>query len=177
MSDITLDFSREEYQERIAKTRIAMESYGVDLLIVTDPSNMAWLTGYDGWSFYVHQAVLLALDGEPIWFGRGQDAPGAKRTVFMDHANVIDYPDHYVQSTERHPMDFLCDLLKQRAFGKATIDFAKKIDPLWAQFTITVPYPGTPMFIELERKGQIRTYDWSRYNMDRGIDWFTFLQT
>ena len=50
------------------------------------------------------------------------------------------------------------------AESQATIDFAKKIDPLWAQFTITVPYPGTPMFIELERKGQIRTYDWSRYN-------------
>ncbi|MDJ0811052.1 MAG: radical SAM protein [Desulfobacterales bacterium] len=48
--------------------------------------------------------------------------------------------------------------------SQATIDFAKKIDPLWAQFTITVPYPGTPMFIDLERKGQIRTYDWSRYN-------------
>jgi Xaa-Pro aminopeptidase len=33
-----------------------MEAKGVDLLIVSDPSNMAWLTGYDGWSFYVHQA-------------------------------------------------------------------------------------------------------------------------
>jgi len=45
-----------------------------------------------------------------------------------------------------------------------TIAFAKKIDPLWAQFTITVPYPGTQMFNELDRTGQIRTYDWSRYN-------------
>ena len=39
------------------------------LLIVSDPSNMTWLTGYDGWSFYVHQAVLLALEGEPVWVG------------------------------------------------------------------------------------------------------------
>lgn len=45
-----------------------------------------------------------------------------------------------------------------------TIAFAKKINPLWAQFTITVPYPGTKMFDDLDRKGQIRTYDWSRYN-------------
>lgn len=45
-----------------------------------------------------------------------------------------------------------------------TIAFAKKIDPLWAQFTITVPYPGTQMFDELDRAGQIRTYDWRRYN-------------
>ena len=39
----------------LQKTRKAMEKRGIDLLIVTDPSNMAWLTGYDGWSFYVHQ--------------------------------------------------------------------------------------------------------------------------
>ena len=56
---------------------------GIDLLIVTDPSNMHWLTGYDGWSFYVHQCVLVPPDGEPIWYGRGQDANGAKRTAYL----------------------------------------------------------------------------------------------
>lgn len=46
----------------------------------------------------------------------------------------------------------------------ATIDFAKKIDPLWAQFTITIPYPGTKMFNDLDKAGEIRTYDWTKYN-------------
>ena len=86
-----------------------MQARGIELLIVSDPSNMAWLTGYDGWSFYVHQCVLLAQDGAPVWFGRGQDANGARRTVFMDDADIHGYPDHYVQSTERHPMDYLAD--------------------------------------------------------------------
>jgi radical SAM superfamily enzyme YgiQ (UPF0313 family) len=45
-----------------------------------------------------------------------------------------------------------------------TVFFAKKLDPLWAQFTITVPYPGTKMFDDLDKSGQIRTYDWSKYN-------------
>ncbi|CAM2170924.1 Ectoine hydrolase [Burkholderia latens] len=102
-----LAFERSEYAARIAKTRTAMQRAGIDLLIVTDPTNMAWLTGYDGWSFYVHQCVLLAMDGEPVWYGRGQDANGAKRTVFMAHDNIVGYPDHYVQSTARHPMDYL----------------------------------------------------------------------
>src|SRR4029079_4506548 len=104
---VRLPFERSEYDARIAKTRRAMQQAGVDLMIVSDPTNMAWLTGYDGWSFYVHQCVLLALDGEPVWFGRGQDANGAKRTVFMQHEQIIGYPDHYVQSAERHPMDHL----------------------------------------------------------------------
>ena len=103
-----LNFSQNEYDSRIKKTRKAMFEREIELLIVTDPSNMAWLTGYDGWSFYVHQCVVLTLDGEPVWFGRSQDANGAKRTCFMSHDNIIGYPDHYVQSTERHPMDYLC---------------------------------------------------------------------
>ncbi|WP_175924171.1 ectoine hydrolase DoeA [Burkholderia latens] len=102
-----LAFERSEYAARIAKTRTAMQRAGIDLLIVTDPTNMAWLTGYDGWSFYVHQCVLLPMGGEPVWYGRGQDANGAKRTVFMAHDNIVGYPDHYVQSTARHPMDYL----------------------------------------------------------------------
>ncbi len=110
-------FARAEYDQRIAKTRAAMAAHGVELLIVTDPSNMGWLTGYDGWSFYVHQCVLLAPDGEPLWYGRGQDANGAKRTVFMADDQIIGYPDHYVQSTERHPMDYLAGILESRGWG------------------------------------------------------------
>jgi ectoine hydrolase len=84
MTNATLHFPRaEEYDARIAKTRAAMAERGLDLIIVSDPSNMGWLTGYDGWSFYVHQAVLLGLEGEPVWWGRGMDANGAYRTAFM----------------------------------------------------------------------------------------------
>ena len=39
---------------------------------------MAWLTGYDGRFLYVYQGFLLAQDGEPVWFGCGQEVNGAK---------------------------------------------------------------------------------------------------
>lgn len=119
---VRLPFEREEYAARIARTRRAMQEAGIDLLIVTDPTNMAWLTGYDGWSFYVHQCVLLAMEGEPVWFGRGQDANGARRTVFMKHDQIVGYPDHYVQSTERHPMDYLShEVIEARGWGRGRI--------------------------------------------------------
>jgi len=121
MAAVDPRFPRAEYDQRIAKTRQAMAAKGIELLIVTDPSNMAWLTGYDGWSFYVHQCVLLAPDGEPVWYGRGQDANGAKRTVFMADDQIIGYPDHYVQSTERHPMDYLAGILDSRGLGRRRI--------------------------------------------------------
>ncbi len=117
----TLHFTQAEYDTRLAKTRAEMDHRGIELLIVTDPSNMAWLTGYDGWSFYVHQCVLVGLDGAPVWFGRGQDANGAKRTCYMSHENIVGYPDHFVQSTERHPMDRLNELIEDRGAARAAI--------------------------------------------------------
>ncbi len=128
-SSPTLHFSTEEYTTRIAKTRRAMQAAEIELLIVSDPSNMAWLTGYDGWSFYVHQCVVLSHDGEPVWFGRSQDANGAKRTSFLHHDNIVGYPDHYVQSVERHPMDYLCDKLRERRWDKLRIGV--EMDNYW----------------------------------------------
>ena len=129
MATPKLHFSRAEFDQRIAKTCAAMQARGLDLLIVSDPSNMNWLTGYDGWSFYVHQCVVLPLNGEPIWYGRGQDANGALRTCFMDPANIIGYPDHYVQSTERHPMDYLSAQLTDCGLAKGVIGV--EMDNYW----------------------------------------------
>ncbi|MEA1910304.1 MAG: aminopeptidase P family N-terminal domain-containing protein, partial [Spirochaetota bacterium] len=55
-------FFKEEYLRRVADTKKAMETRGIDLLLVSQPANMNYLTGYDGWSFYVHQCVLVSLD-------------------------------------------------------------------------------------------------------------------
>ena len=105
-------FADSEYWDRIEKTRAAMEAAGVDTIIVSDPSNMAWLTGYDGWSFYVHQAVILGMEGEPIWWGRGMDAAGALRTVFMQEDNIFGYEDSYVQNPDKHPMEDLSRVIE-----------------------------------------------------------------
>lgn len=114
-------FSQAEYDRRLAKTRQAMVAAGLDLLFVTDPSNQAWLTGYDGWSFYVHQGVLLGLDGQPIWWGRAMDAFGGRRTCWMTEDHIHGYADHYVQSTERHPMQDLAGHIRRLGLEGARI--------------------------------------------------------
>ncbi len=129
MVQANLNFTLEEFQQRIRKTRDAMQERGIDVLIVTDPSNMNWLTGYDGWSFYVHQCVVLGLQDEPVWFGREQDTKGAVRTCFMKPENLIGYPDHYVQSTERHPKDYLSARLIDRNWDARTIGV--EMDNYW----------------------------------------------
>jgi ectoine hydrolase len=106
-----LPFSPDEYQQRLAKTRAAMARKGLEALFVTDPSNMAWLTGYDGWSFYVHQGVLVRHEGAPIWWGRAMDSVGAGRTTYLNSDDIRGYDDSYVQNPDKHPMVDLSILL------------------------------------------------------------------
>lgn len=107
----TADFTAAEYADRLNRIRAAMAKAGLDTLVITDPSNMAWATGYDGWSFYVHQAVVIGPDGPPLWWGRAMDAAGARRTVCMPEDCIHFYEDSYVQNPDKHPMEVLAGLL------------------------------------------------------------------
>ena len=72
-------FSEQEYRHRLGKVKERMDHAEIQVMLVIDPANMNYLTGYDGWSFYVHQGVIIDLAEEnPLWFGREQDANGAR---------------------------------------------------------------------------------------------------
>ena len=120
--DYVLTFSISEYQERLKTTRQRMVDAGIEILLVTDPANMNYLTGYDAWSFYVHQLVVIMLDeDQPYWIGRGQDASAARHTTWLDSSHIISYSDDYVQSKIKHPMEFIADFLTQKKRGDQII--------------------------------------------------------
>ena len=115
-------FETREYLQRIGKVKSRMAEAGIDTLFVTHPANMHYLTGYDGWSFYVHQgAVVNADDEEPLWIGRGMDEAGAKHTVFMGDDRLHAYADDYVDATDKHCMHFIAGVLDERGWSKGTI--------------------------------------------------------
>lgn len=125
MAPIDLPFSHEEYASRLARVRARMEAAGLDALFVADPSNMAWLTGYDGWSFYVPQGVIVLPEGAPWWWGRAQDGAGALRTVWMAPEQVLTYADPFVQSPTRHPMQDLAEKLAALGLERGRIGVEK----------------------------------------------------
>ena len=115
-------FEENEYLQRINKTKNRMRDAGIDVLLLSDPANMNYLSGYDGWSFYVHQMVVIGADAdEPIWIGRDQDSNGARLTTFLSEENILGYPDDYVQSATKHPMDYASQALAERGWGDRTI--------------------------------------------------------
>ncbi len=118
----TTDFTPQDFAARLARIRNAMGQQGLDTLIITDPSNMCWATGYDGWSFYVHQAVIVGSEGAPIWWGRSMDAAGARRTIIGAVEDAIRvYDDTYVQNPDKHPMEALAHLLEEKGWENGTI--------------------------------------------------------
>ena len=115
-------FDQAEYAARLDRTKARMAARGIEVLLASHPANMNYLTGYDGWSFYTHQLAVVALDAPaPIWIGRGQDANGARVTTYLGDDGILGYPDDYVQSTTKHPMEFVADVLAARGWGGRTI--------------------------------------------------------
>ena len=115
-------FDAAEYGNRIADVKSRMASAGFDLIICQDPANLCWLTGFDGWSFYMPQAVVLHLDDAfPIWFGRAQDARAACVTTDLPDENIIGYSEPLVHHPLDHPFDELCALVIDRGWARARI--------------------------------------------------------
>lgn len=119
-------FDPSEYRQRMDKTRSAMAQKGLDILVVTDPANMNYLSGYDGWSFYVHQGLVIFQDqDQPLWFGRMQDSNGARITTWLDEDHIYGYADHYVQSRTVHPYDVVAEHIRDRGYASKTIGVEK----------------------------------------------------
>ena len=114
-------FSRDEYLARIARTKASMAEKGLDTLLVASPANQFYLTGYDGWSFYTPQAVVVTHDADPVWWGRLIDSNGAKRTVYMDHGRITGFPDDFVMSSERHAYEHLVTALHEFGWERMRI--------------------------------------------------------
>ena len=123
-------FSQDEYDRRIRRVKAAMDREGMQVLLVVDPANMNYLTGYDGWSFYVHQGIIVSLDGDaPIWFGRQQDANGARLTTWLPDACIFGYPDEYVQSRYTHTMRYVAGLLRDHGLAEKSLGL--EMDAYW----------------------------------------------
>ncbi|MDS0300515.1 Xaa-Pro peptidase family protein, partial [Halogeometricum sp. S1BR25-6] len=116
-------FDPGEYERRIEETKARMREEELDALLVTDPANMNYLTGYDGWSFYVNQAVVVTPDREePVWVGRGMDANGARATTWLSEESIDSYSDDHVHSPhDLHPMDYIADVLDALGVSDGTI--------------------------------------------------------
>jgi len=115
-------FSKEEYRQRLQKVQKSMQEKGIELLISQDTNNMNYLTGYDAWSFYYAQCVIVHVNAdEPLCFVRAQDACGAYIKTYLKDENIIVYDEKYIHVWPVHPYDRLIEIIKERKWDKLSI--------------------------------------------------------
>ena len=120
-------FPKSEYDDRLARVRKAMATKGLEVLVIGDPANMNWLTGFDAWSFYVPQIMLVSLETNPVWIGREMDAGAAALTTYMDATDVIPYPEDLIQREDTHPSEYMAGWMADNGFRNKTIGYESDV--------------------------------------------------
>lgn len=118
-----LHFERAEFTARLAAVKNEMATRGIDILLLSEPPNHYYLTGYDSHSFYTPQMVIVALSrGEPIWIARFMERPQAVMNSYLADDNIRTYPDEYVNShAGLSAYDVVADIVKELGGEKARI--------------------------------------------------------
>lgn len=77
-------FAAEEYADRLAKLRRSMGEAGLDVLLVTGPEDIFYLSGHHTQGYYTFQSVLVTASGAPVLIGRRGELVNARANSFFD---------------------------------------------------------------------------------------------
>jgi ectoine hydrolase len=101
-----------EYAGRLRRVQEAMAQKTFGALVVSDPANLFYLTGYNAWSFYTPQCLLVPAEGRPHLFARAQDAAGAGYTCNLPDDRIHGYPEALVHRPDVHPFDWVAAAIR-----------------------------------------------------------------
>jgi Xaa-Pro dipeptidase len=113
----SLPFTLEEHRQRLTRTREEVTRRGLDLMLVSIPENIFYLTGYDSLGYFAFQLIGVPRDGEPFMF---------MREIEADH--VLDLGiigDVTTYSDRDDPVVVLRDTLAKRGFTSKAIGVEK----------------------------------------------------
>ncbi len=91
-SGLEATFSKAELDARVASARDALGERGIDVMIVTGPENIYYLTGQQTPGYYTYQALLLPVDDDPVFIVRQLELNNLVANSFLE--NVRPYPDN-----------------------------------------------------------------------------------
>lgn len=115
-------FERSEYAKRLAAVKQEMAKRGIDILLLSEPPNHNYLTGYNAYSFYTPQMVIVSLTrDEPLWIARFMERPSAVRTTYLSDNSIRTYTDEYVNSDKLSAYDVIAGVVKEIGGERATI--------------------------------------------------------
>ncbi|KAF1023990.1 MAG: Ectoine hydrolase [Paracidovorax wautersii] len=111
-------FARAEYDTRIARARANMQQAGIDVMVVTGPENIFYLTGQQTPGYYTFQALVLPVDGDPVFVIRQLEYFNFISNTFISDAAI------YTDGDE--PVGFLVDVIQKKGWAGKRIAIDKR---------------------------------------------------
>jgi Xaa-Pro dipeptidase len=111
-------FFKTEYDARVGKARGALAAAGIDVLIATGPENIFYLTGQQTPGYYSFQALVLPVDGEPIFVLRQLEYYNFVANTFITDAEVYQDGDE--------PVSFLVDVINKKGLASKRVAIDKR---------------------------------------------------
>ncbi|TCL04506.1 MULTISPECIES: M24 family metallopeptidase [Sodalis] len=111
-------FAPEEYRGRVQRARRLLTDAGLDLMIITGPENIFYLTGQQTPGYYTFQAMVLPVDGEPVFVIRQLEYFNFISNTFISDAAIYQDGDN--------PVNFLLEVLRGRGWLDSRIGIDKR---------------------------------------------------
>ena len=99
-------FTLDEYQQRLDALRRRMAQRGADVLLVTSPENLYYLSGYQTPGYYWYQTLVVPLERDPVFIVRLNEASNIEPLSWVEDSRP--YEDH--EDWIAHTRDVLADL-------------------------------------------------------------------
>ena len=94
-------FTQGEYDQRVAAVRAGMAARGLDLLVVTVPENVTYLTGYETIGYASFQTLAVPLVGDLLLIVREMERTVAETTSWVPSVETFSDTDDPVDVTRR----------------------------------------------------------------------------
>jgi len=111
-------FAASEYAERVRRAKANMVEAGIDVMIVTGPENIFYLTGQQTPGYYTFQALVLPVEGEPMFVIRQLEYFNFIANTFISDASV------YLDGDD--PVGFLVAAIAQKGWSGRRIAIEKR---------------------------------------------------
>ena len=104
-------FTDEELNQRLKKTKTLMESNNLDLIILSAPENIFYLTGLDHWGYFAPTVLIVSLKDSPVLITREME-----RVVIRNQVRNANFMGHLDTETAA---DVVEKYLKGKTSGKS----------------------------------------------------------
>ncbi|WGD32207.1 Xaa-Pro peptidase family protein [Ancylobacter sp. WKF20] len=90
-------FPKAEYDARVARAREGLVAAGLDAMVVTGPENIFYLTGQQTPGYYTFQALVLPVEGDPVFIVRQLEYFNFVANTFITDAAIYQDTDEPVR--------------------------------------------------------------------------------